>query len=188
MKNTVVISFLRCQPPTKAHAAIFKEMYLDTLVFGEPHYIFLSPSENKRNPLTLEFRLDFLRKLYPEYNFVGDQEIRNPFDAMCSLGKLGFEKIIFYCGSDRISKFLPFKNYINHSDPKKNIPTVQEIEFVTFGENRGSGLSGLSELSGTLARKAVVDEDFEKFISIIPVCSLEDQRLLFETVYLGLLG
>jgi nicotinic acid mononucleotide adenylyltransferase len=178
-----LMTFGRFQPPTKAHLDIFKSMLFLGEELNVTPFVFISPShDNKSNPLSLEFRARFLYKRFPEIQFIAIPEIKNPFDAVCSLGKSGVEKIYFLCGSDRIVKYRHFKDYLNHPDLTKTIPGVKELEFIEIGRDP------IDSISSTKARNAAKNKDFRAFLDIIPVCDLEDGIELYTRVKSGLSG
>lgn len=180
--KTANMFFGRFQPPTKAHEMVFNYIYMDTRYNSYSTYIFVSPShDKKKNPLSLDIRLTFLQKVFPLFNFTGIA--KNPFDAICELGKMGYESVMVYTGNDHLKGYPEFRKYINHPDPKKRIPTVQNIQFIICGEDRNLGsCDKITAMSATRARKAVANDDFKTFVSIIPDCSLEDQKTLFESI------
>jgi nicotinic acid mononucleotide adenylyltransferase len=185
-KETAYMMFGRFQPPTIGHQAILQEFY-EKIEYSYWTYVFISPTVDKKtNPLTLEYREDILRELFPSINFVADETLRNPFDAVCFLGTLGFTKIAIGIGADRLKKFQSFKNYINHPDSTKTIPNVQEIELMELGHRSGESSNILDYVSSTMVRKAVVENDYDKFFKLIPKCSKEKVQDLFNSVSAGM--
>jgi nicotinic acid mononucleotide adenylyltransferase len=82
--SRAIFSFGRYNPPTVAHDALFKQMCYDSQVFRcSDVYFFVSQTQDKkRNPLSYQFKLDYLRKVYPQLNFIQDETIKTPFDAV----------------------------------------------------------------------------------------------------------
>ena len=185
---TAIMTFVRIQPPTKSHEFLFQKLYNLACDMGNPwQYIFISPScDNKNNPLSLEYRYNFVKELYPGLNFIADPEIRNPFQAIVMLGKHCFEKVIIVCGEDRVEKYQTFRKYINHPDPEKTIPTVQEIEVISVGDRKQNSFNFLETISASACREAVKIGDFSKFVSMVPKCSKEKQENLYQEILKGL--
>jgi len=179
--SRAIFSFGRYNPPTVAHDALFKQMCYDSQVFRcSDVYFFVSQTQDKkRNPLSYQFKLDYLRKVYPQLNFIQDETIKTPFDAVCYLGKKGFEYLTFYVGSDRVEDFR-IQKYINHPDLEKRIPTVQQLTIVQFGENRKN-----NNLSSTAAREAAKVGDFYLFSSLV-VGSVDQKLELYSRVIEGM--
>ena len=179
--------FGRFQPPTCGHEAIFNKIQSAINIFGGANYIFISPTvDKKNNPLSFEYRLKLLDKLYPNLDFVNRPDIKNPFDALCELGKLGFRNIILLCGPDRVKRYCEFSKYINHPNPEKCIPNVQNIQVINCGIRDINSNDVIKSASATKAREAVRNNDFTLFQNIIPEMDLNDQVDLYTQVKIGL--
>jgi len=185
--ETAAMIFGRFQGITKAHAEMFHFFHNYCKERKIYEVIFISPStDKKKNPLSLGYRYYFLHKLFPYNNFVADERIKEPFSAICELGRIGFKRIIMMAGSDRIKRFKEFSNYINHPDPEKCIPNVQEIEVIPFGIRDENSDDLIESVSATKARQAVKDKDFVWFTQLIPECNIEDQIQLYINIRKGL--
>ena len=176
--------FGRFQPPTIAHANIINHMWNDSRRCPCESYVFISPKQdNKKNPLSYEYRLEYLQKMKtyvnnPQQHILNDNTIKDPFGAICFLGKLGFEHIIVFTGSDRAEDYESFRKYINHPDPLKCIPNVKEISIVGYERDSES-------VSATAAREAAKVGDTDTFCSLT-FGSLDDKCDLFCKVLEGL--
>jgi nicotinic acid mononucleotide adenylyltransferase len=174
------IMFGRFQPPTKAHWKLFQEVIGISYVDPSEHFIFISPTQDKKdNPLSLEFRKNFLSNLFKGINFIGDPEIKDPFDALCWLGKQGFDDIVLVCGQDRVEKYKNFLKYVNHPDPTKSIPN---ISFVSLPRSDG-------DISASKARQAIRDANIDVLYDNLINCDPVDFALIWSTirrVYLNL--
>ena len=180
--------FGRFQPVTLGHDALFQKVW--NLFYARPYrndFIFISPTvDHKKNPLSLKDRYNVLTKLYPYHNIIADPEIKNPFQAVVWLGKQGYTKIDILSGPDRVDKYASFCQYINHPDPEKCITNVQEINIISFGVRDPDSDDNIQKISGTAARQAVKDNDFIRFSSMLPHCSLEDQIQIYISIRKGL--
>lgn len=182
--NSIVIAYCRCQPPTKGHEHLFSEIINRAKEENSEHLIFLSPTMGKNNPLHPWSKAAFLVNLFPEMHFYLD--IPNPFDAICQCGKLGFEKVTIFAGSDRIPKYQSFVKYINHTDPTKRIPFVKELIIETAGMRTGEGIASIS---ASKARQAVIDQNREQFKLFLPTrCSDEISEEIYNSVERGILN
>jgi hypothetical protein len=163
-----VMTFGRFQPPTKAHGDLFKLMRTLGEDSGGYDLVYLSPTvDTKRNPLTYEARLRLLRMMFPVMNFIDDPRIKHPFDAVCNMGRRGFEDIIIVAGDDRISKYKDFVNYIDHPNPEKRIHFVKTISFVSLG-TRDPDAEDITGVSATKARELARIGDYEGFKAMVP--------------------
>ncbi len=149
-----VFTFMRCNPPTQGHAKIIRTV--DEIAKqnkGNP-FIFLSRSHDTlRNPLSYKDKIEFMRKMFPQTNFVDntDPEVKNPFQASGYLGSgLKFTDIILVCGSDRVSEF---KTRFTNSDKY-----FDSFEIVSAGE-RDPDADGIAGMSGTRARLAASQDN-----------------------------
>jgi hypothetical protein len=175
---TSLMFFARMQPPTIMHDLIINRMLDDSNLFQcENIYTFISPKQDKsKNPLSYEYRIQYLKKIYPDLFLVEDSTIKNPFNAICYLGNRGTDIIKIYCGSDRVEDYESFCKYINHSDPKKCIPNIQKIQIYQIGLDRKENL-----ISSSKARNAVKNKDFESFCQFV-IGSFEDKKDLYNQI------
>lgn len=182
--KTIVVTYGRFQPPTRAHGELFWAMQTEAdKIWNCPVSIFISPKQDhKNNPLSFQARQDYLWKCGLTISR-GVNPVNNPFLAVCQLGDAGYERVIFYCGSDQLKKYETWKQYINHKDPKKRIPGVQELIFRQFGLPRGP----VNDMNATQAREAAKAGDFETFNSIVLGTNLEQNRSLYLDTVSGLL-
>lgn len=180
MIDTAEMIFGRFQGVTKAHEMLFSWLKYDT----EKHdYVFISPTcDHKNNPLTQQQRYDFLHKVFPQYHFVANPKIKNPFEALCQIGRLGYKKVDIIVGSDRVKKTENFLKYINHPDPVKRIPCIQEIHIVPVGVRDSQSSNLIQSVSGSKVRQAVKDNDFSSFHKMIPDCDLDDAISLYTNI------
>lgn len=182
--RTASIIFGRFQPPTKAHIALLKYFREITEYNRFSNYVFLSNSvDHKKNPLSLDFRIKYLSKILP-LHYVGS---KNPFYAICELGKMGmYDNINLYCGSDRVKRYQEFSKYINHSDESKRIPFIQKINVISFGKRDQYSNNFIETVSGTKARQYAICGKYIHFMKLVPG-NLADRLKLYKTTRAGLL-
>jgi hypothetical protein len=176
--NEAVMIFGRFQGITKAHEMLFHWLDCDREFTDD--YVFISPTQDHlKNPLTQKQRYDFLHKVFPQYHFVVDPKIKDPFAALCWLGRLGYTTITMLVGSDRVKKAKNFLKYINHPDPAKRIPNVQEIHIVPVGVRDSQSTNLIQSVSATQVRQAVKDNDFTLFCNLTPNCDYQTKLDLY---------
>lgn len=149
-----VFTFMRCNPPTQGHAKVIRTVdEIAKQKKGDP-FIFLSRSQDQiNNPLSFKDKIEFMRKMFPQTNFVDntEQEVKNPFQAsgyLCS--GLKYTDIILICGSDRVNYFKTnFKNPVKYFD---------SFEVMNAGE-RDPDEDGIAGMSGTRARIAASQDN-----------------------------
>lgn len=157
MKDGIVITFGRFNPPTLGHRRLFETIYNLANTKKYEHGIYLSHSQdNKKNPLSYEEKLFFLTKIYPKYNFV-KSDARNIFDVLKDLnGK--YKNVLIVIGSDR-EDFI--KKVLDYNGKIFNFENINYL-FLERGEDRFE-----NSISATKAREAVLNNDFEMFKKIV---------------------
>src|ERR1017187_4367978 len=111
--ETCAMIFGRFNPPTVGHAELFRQFYeyCDRNEI-DAAYIFISPTtDNKQNPLSWRYRYNFLSKLFNHYLFSYNPFIKDPFSAVCELGRYGYKRVVMFAGPDRAARFLKFADY-----------------------------------------------------------------------------
>lgn len=154
--KTAVFAFGRFNPPTKGHAKL-----IDTVeriakeINGDP-FIFVSRShDHDKNPLTIEDKLIFMRKLFPDTNIIENDQIKNPFNASGFLGShLKYTDIVLVAGFDRVDEYKK-----RFSLPDKYFDT---FNVVSAGE-RDPDVDTIIGMSGTKARLAAAKNDLGVF-------------------------
>lgn len=149
-----VFAFMRCNPPTQGHGKVIETVDgIAKQKKGDP-FIFLSHSHDSlTNPLSYKDKLEFMRKMFPQTNFVDEteQEIKNPFQARGYLGEsLKYTDIILVSGSDRVNQYKT-----TFSNPDKYFDL---FEVVSAGERDPDG-DGIPGMSGTRARIAASQDN-----------------------------
>jgi hypothetical protein len=156
--KTAVFTFGRMNPPTIGHRRLVNIM---CGIKGDP-YIFLSHTQDsKTNPLDFDTKLKYAKKFFPDVT-VGHKEVKTVVDALKLLEKKKYLAIVFVAGSDRIAKFGDLIKKYNGKEYK-----FDSIEFVSAG-NRSEQKEGIEGMSATKMRRAVVEDDFEKFSQGVP--------------------
>lgn len=127
------------------------------------------------NPLKASDKITFMNKAYNDGNstkyieFIDSKSIGlgNPFLALIHLKKK-YDKIIFFCGSDRFDKYtkmgksiardkIEVRNLIRADDTGELVKLIQEISLKT------KSLPNPSSISGTQMRIAALKKDYNKF-------------------------
>ena len=162
-KQTVVMAFVRMQPGTTGHQLLINTIEKHAKLHSADHVVFVSKTQDrKQNPLTVEQKLTYLRKMFPGVNFVAaDAQIRTFMDAAAALSKK-YSHLIMVAGSDRVQSFAKALNAYNGKEYK-----FDSIEVVSAGE-RDPDSDTASGMSGTKMRAAAIAGDFEAFRRGIP--------------------
>lgn len=162
-KKTIVMSFVRMQPGTIGHQLLIDTVIKQSKTHSADHVVYVSKTvDKKQNPLTVEQKLLYLRKMFPGINFVAaDAQIRTFMDAAVALSKK-YSNLIMVAGSDRVPVFTKTLNAYNGKEYD-----YDSIEVVSAGE-RDPDSDSASGMSGTKMRQAAIAGDFSTFRKGIP--------------------
>jgi len=161
-QRRVVFAFVRFQPPTVGHELLITTVKETAEENHCPYAIYVSRTQDhKKNPLSIEQKMQYLNKLFPGTNFVAaGATTRTPIEAAKALnGK--FNDLILVAGSDRANLRDTLEAY-NHKEYEYN-----SINFVSAGE-RDPDADDVTGVSGTNVRQMALDGDYESFKSNLP--------------------
>jgi hypothetical protein len=158
VKDSVVFTFGRMNPPTVGHGKLIDKVLSVAKTSGAKAIIYPSKTEDdSKNPLSFKMKVQVLKDVYG--NIVKtDRTVQNPFDALDKLDDKNVSKVTFVVGSDRVKEFK--KNMTSHI--KKNLSNIKNFSVVSAGE-RDPDASGVSGMSGSKMRSFVQKDKFEKF-------------------------
>lgn len=162
----VTFCFGRFNPPTLGHKKLFEKMKSQ----GGDIKIYTTLSrDSKKNPLDYETKIDFLRKIHPEYaNNIVEESSLNTIDKVCaSLYDQGYKHITFVAGDDRLEGMKNLiKDYNGKTEGKKgpleNPYNFETMEFISAGA-REDGAEGVEGISASLAREDAQKNDLKAF-------------------------
>ena len=158
VKDSVVFTFGRMNPPTVGHGKLIDKVLSVAKSSGAKAIIYPSKTEDdNKNPLSFKMKVQVLKDVYG--NIVNtDRTVQNPFHALDKLDDKNVSKVTFVVGSDRVREFK--KNMSSHI--KKNLSNIKNFSVVSAGE-RDPDASGVSGMSGSKMRSFVQKDKFEKF-------------------------
>ena len=179
--RTAVVAFGRMNPPTIGHQKLVEKI---KSIPGD-HYVFLSQSQKpKTDPLTFTDKLRYAKFFFPNVT-VGHPEVKTIIQAMQKLSELGYERVIYVAGSDRVDSFTKLLNQYNgQADKSGNVPySFKSIQVVSAGE-RDPDADGAEGMSASKMRQAAADNDLESFKQGVPQPQLADE--MFAAVRQGM--
>ena len=157
--KTLIISFGRLNPPTVGHQAMIE--HIGKVLAQTPNAVaklYLSTTHDKQNnPLTPDEKLKIIKKLMPDakgVEILADMKVKNIFMALEHFNGQ-FDDIIVVCGYDRRQEYQVKLNEWNGKTYKYNSIKV-------ISDNSRVNVSG-NEISGSIMRQAVLDDNFEMF-------------------------
>jgi nicotinic acid mononucleotide adenylyltransferase len=162
-QTKVVFAFVRFQPPTAGHELLIKTVKNTAKAQQCSYIIYVSKTQDhKKNPLSIEQKMMYLNKFFPDTNFVAaGPTTRTPIEVAKELNQK-YSDLIVVAGSDRIPNFTKLLNDYNHKEYEYNT-----INFVSAG-NRDPDADDVTGVSGTDVRQAALDNNFEAFKQNLP--------------------
>ena len=157
-ERTAVITFGRFNPPTAGHIKVMETIRSVAKKYNGVPMIFLSHSQDKKkNPLSYQDKLNYVRLASPSGVRVVETESRTIYEVLRFLSLISVKKVIIVVGSDRQKEFERIKEYTE----KYNL---DEVRIVSAG-NRGEGsLDNVENVSASALRKLAVDGKMKEFI------------------------
>lgn len=178
-KKVAIIAFGRMNPPTVGHKKLMKKMIDEAKKRGGEAMLFLSHSQDrKKNPLSYEDKLRFVRSDAPKALRVMDSPARTIYEVVDVLCRQGYEDFVVVCGSDRVADFQRIENY-------KEKFGFSSLEVVSSGERDADSDDLGSSISASRMREYAKEGDFEAF-SKGAGCSRALVEDMYEAVRRGL--
>jgi nicotinic acid mononucleotide adenylyltransferase len=180
--NTVVFAFGRFNPPTSGHELLIKAVKKLAATNKAAHAIYASKSQDaKKNPLTVEKKVHYLKLMFPSTNFVAANPAERTFiEAAKALNKK-YKNLIMVAGSDRIAEYERILNTYNGKE--FNFDTVQ---VVSAGE-RDPDADDATGMSASKMRAVASKGDYSQFKKGLPSTMREiDGRRLMNDVRQGM--
>ena len=141
--------------------------------------LFLSHSQDKKkNPLSYQEKLKFVRSNAPSGIRVMDSPARTIYEAIDTLVKQGFVNIIVVCGSDRVEEFSRIENY-------KEKMGFSSFKVVSSCERDADSDNIENSISASKMREYAKEENFELF-SRGAGCSKSLIRDMYDSVRKGM--
>jgi len=158
VKDSVVFTFGRMNPPTVGHGKLIDKVLSVAKSSGATPIIYPSKTEDdNKNPLPFKTKVKVLKDAYG--NIIDtDRGVKTPFDALDQLNDKKVSNVTFVVGSDRVKEFK--KNMSSHI--KKNLSNIKDFSVVSAGE-RDPDASGVGGMSGSKMRSFVQKDDFDNF-------------------------
>ena len=175
----VVFVFERFNPPTIAHEKLLEQVA--ETASGSAYRIYSSHFEDaKKNPLKLEEKVKWMRKVFPKYarNVMSD-DVNTVFSICSKLYEQGFTRVTMMTESSRVLEFEALLNGHNGVQTNDGFYNFKEGVKVVGCEN-----SSL-QLSESAMHTAAKSNDLESFAKNLP-SSFQDHEELFNAVRNGM--
>ena len=162
--STIVAAFGRFNVPTIGHGLLAKKVVDTAKSVKADHIVYASRTQDaKKNPLDVDTKVKYLKKMFPGINFkAANEDVRTFIEMAAKLSAEGYKNLVMIAGSDRIDEYQKLLDKYNGKDFKFN-----SIKVVSAGE-RDPDADGAAGMSGTKMREAAIKNDFKAFRSGIP--------------------
>ena len=162
----ITFTFGRLNPPSTGHELLIKKV--KEIAGSSEHRIFVSStSDPKKNPLSFERKVFWLKKMFSRYNISSDASLKTIFQILERLEKDGYTDVTLVVGSDRVSEFQRvIFPYVNRIDSVKSI-TLNNFQIVSAGE-RDPDADDVTGMSASKLRGFVKENQFTNFEKGIP--------------------
>ena len=180
--DTLTVAFGRFNPPTTGHGKLLQAAKKASA--GGDLKIYPSRTQDpKKNPLDPDMKISYMKKLFPEYEeqIINDAEMRSIFDVLTTASEDGYGNVNIIVGSDRQSEFENLAQKYNGE-----LYNFDLIRVISAGV-RDADAEGVTGMSASKLRKAVVDDDFAAFKKGSPKGIKDaDTQALFNAVRQGM--
>lgn len=155
----VVFAFGRMNPPTAGHSKLIDAVTSVAQRKGATPIVIVSHSHDaKKNPLTAQQKIAYLKKVHPGVRFIASSRQAPSFLAhMVKFSRSGIKDITMVAGSDRVPEFKALADKYNGKDYD-----FDTIDVVSAGE-RDPDAEGVVGISGTKMREFAAKNDFKAF-------------------------
>jgi hypothetical protein len=164
MKDTVIFTFGRFNPPTTGHEKLIKKLASVAKKEGADFMVFPSHSQNdKKDPLDHKTKVGFMKKMFPKYsrNIISNRNAKTAFMIAPMLYDMGYKRCIMVVGGDRVTEFKTTLNKYNGKEGSHGFYDFKDgIEVVSAGE-RDPDAEGVAGMSASKMRAAAAANRYE---------------------------
>lgn len=173
MNKTCIIVFGRMNPFHKGHIKLFeKGLHLNEITDNSTLKVYLSSNtKGIKNPLSLDEKVYYISKLYPKIKNNIIHETGHDLLSTITAQDGQFDNIIMICGSDRENHYRTVLNSYNNK-----LYSFNNITVISAG-NRES-----SQYSSTIVRNIVYNNDFDRFIELVPESNILTLRKYYNLI------
>jgi hypothetical protein len=193
----VVMTYGRMNPgPTIGHQVLLDKIHGLADAQGAHHEVVLSHSQDpKKNPLSIDQKLEHARRFFPQTNFVGSSKATPTIlHHLSRLHAAGHPEAHIVVGADRAEEFEKLANQYNGKDrDEKGVPykhgyfNFKKIKVHSAGD-RDPDAEGVEGMSSSKMRMAAQANDFDNFKKGVPTHVPEEHaRKLFNDTRNGMM-
>ena len=191
------MSYVRMNPgPTIGHQVLLNKIQELADKHEAHHEVVMSHSQDpKKNPLTIDQKLEHARRFFPQTNFVGSSKATPTIlHHLSRLHAAGHPEVHIVVGSDRADEFEKLANQYNGKDRDANgapfrhgYYDFKKIKIHSAGD-RDPDAEGVEGMSSSKMRMAAQANDFDNFKKGVPTHVPEEHaRKLFNDTRNGMM-
>jgi hypothetical protein len=188
MKDTIVFTFGRFNPPTTGHEKLIEKVASVAKRKNADFMIFPSQTTNpKKDPLDFSTKVKYMKKMFPKYsrNIIKNTKVKTAFHIASLMYDMGYKTAIMVVGGDRVTEFdTRLNRYNGEKGPHGFYDFEDGIKVISAGD-RDPDSEGVSGMSASKMRAAAVANDFEKFKGGLPD-SFKGGEKLFSDIRKGM--
>jgi hypothetical protein len=161
--KTAVLTYGRMSPPHIGHAKLVDHVLRQK---GHHHIVVSHTTDNKKNPLTADEKVGYLKKMYPEHAHkfhAATKESPTIFHHAANLHKAGYSHLHVVVGADRVQEFHDnLHKYNGKFDAKGNGYHFKSIKVTSAGD-RDPDAEGTEGMSASKMRAHALAGNAEEF-------------------------
>ncbi|NDB27955.1 cytidyltransferase, partial [archaeon] len=171
MKDKIVFTFGRFNPPTTGHEKLIEKVAAVAKKENADFMVFPSHSQNpKKDPLDIKTKIGFMKKMFPNYakNIIQNNKAKTAINVATLLYEMGYKECAMVVGGDRVTEFKTLLNKYNGVEGKHGLYDFKGgIEIHSAGE-RDPDAEGVTGMSASKMRAAAAANDYESFKKGLP--------------------
>ena len=171
MKDSIVFTFGRFNPPTTGHEKLIEKVAAVSKKDSADFMVFPSHSQNpKKDPLSHKDKISFMKKMFPKYsrNIINNKKAKTAIDIATMLYEMGYKSCTMVVGGDRLTEFRTLLNKYNNVEGRHGFYNFKDgINVVSAGE-RDPDAEGVSGMSASKMRAAAAANDYDSFKNGLP--------------------
>jgi hypothetical protein len=174
--SAVVMTYGRFNPPTIGHQMLIDKMKKIRVPFvATDHFVYLSPTTGKDDPLDFGYRYDLMSKAFGRDVIVSEIQHKDIFAAVKWVYELGHAELHLVVGGDRVDE-------LRKRLPKYNgeLYNFSFINVYNAGDRDNS--DGIEGMSASKMREAAKLGDYESFERGLPLKLRSMSRDIYERV------
>lgn len=175
--RTAVVVFGRVNPPSIGHERLVREAAEIAVTENGHAMLFLSPTNNIKNPLTDSQKAALVTEAFGDMIDVREEKFSNPILLLQAVSE-SYDRLIWVTGSDQAADYTRIAETYNGEDF-----VFEEIDVVSL-DRSGSQLD--ETISATALRQAVMENDMETFRTGLPTKLQGNAEMIFEQVSDGI--